>query len=71
MSSAPPEPTPAERSGVIQVVIIPTMRPALEEWLDSRMCVLARVPGTDPDDLPVYVIQPNDVIMDALMKGEG
>lgn len=42
---------------VIQVVVAPPLRPALEEWLAGRGLKLAQMPS-DPDDLPTFVVTP-------------
>jgi hypothetical protein len=51
----------SDSQGVIQVVIPPTLRGPLEEWLHRRNLELVRLPYQElglkaEDDLPTYII---------------
>jgi hypothetical protein len=59
-TSPPPPPPPREPpAGVIQVVVLPRMRPEFEAWLAERGMVLAIIPVGGPGDLPTYKIDPD------------
>jgi hypothetical protein len=51
-----PEPEPEPESDVIQVVMIESVRVLFEQWLAQRGLLLGRIPDTDPDDLPTYIV---------------
>jgi hypothetical protein len=53
---------PSREDDVIQVVVHPVLRPALEDWLDRRGWELWRMPDFVEDDLPTYSIRPKEAL---------
>jgi hypothetical protein len=60
-------------SDLIQVVVLPNIRPALERWLADWGLMLFRMPADAqrPDDLPTYGIGPTDETMRRWTQGTG
>jgi hypothetical protein len=57
---------------MIQVVVLPHIRPALEAWFAEHGMMLFRLPADaqDPDDLPTYGIAPTPERMAAFLQQE-
>jgi hypothetical protein len=54
-----------EYGGVVQYLIHPALRPALDQWLASRGLRVDLLPAEmqDEDDLPTYLIAPTEELM--------
>lgn len=46
--------------GLFDVVMLDVLREPLEEWLLSRGLRLAKIPPTNPDDIPTFTTTPTD-----------
>jgi hypothetical protein len=58
---------------LIQIVVLPHIQPALEQWLAAHGMMLFRLPAEaqDPDDLPTYGIAPTAEAMVRFLAAQG